>query len=59
MTGALEAIARAAPALAMIACFACLIGGVRLIVRRRDPRKGALMLVLALVLLVNVWIWQI
>lgn len=59
MTGPLGRIAAAAPTLAMLACFACLIGGVRLIVTRRDRRKGALMLVLAAVLLGNVLIWSI
>ena len=42
----------------MLACFACLIGGVRLIRGRRDPRKGVLMIVLAAVLLGNVLIWS-
>lgn len=58
MTGPLGAIAAAAPTLAMLACFACLIGGVRLIQQRRDKRKGVLMIVLAAVLLGNVLIWS-
>jgi len=58
MTGPLAGIAAAAPTLAMLACFACLIGGVRLIRGRRDPRKGVLMIVLAAVLLGNVLIWS-
>lgn len=58
MTGPLGAIASAAPTLAMLACFACLIGGVRLIRQRRDKRKGVLMIVLAAVLLGNVLIWS-
>ncbi|HEX8553505.1 MAG TPA: hypothetical protein VF695_02255 [Sphingomonas sp.] len=52
-------IAAAAPAIAMLACFACLAGGSVLIVRRRDVRKGVLMLVMAAVLLGNVLIWTV
>ena len=57
MTHALESIAAAAPAIAMIAMFACIIGGVWLIVKQRERKKGALMLVMAAVLLGNVLIW--
>jgi len=57
MQGPLASLAAAAPALAMLACFACLAGGAVLIVRRRDVRKGVLMLVMAAVLLANVLIW--
>ena len=57
MTGALGSIAAAAPAVAMLACFACVGGGAVLIVRRRDVRKGVLMLAMAAVLLANVLIW--
>jgi hypothetical protein len=35
------------------------IGGVHLIVKRRDPRKGVLMIVAAIVALGNVLIWTI
>ena len=48
-----------APALAMVAVFALAIGGVSLIVQRRDHRKGALMLACAAVILANVVIWTI
>ena len=41
----------------MLGCFACVAGGAVLIVRRRDYRKGMLMLVTAAVLLGNVLIW--
>ena len=58
MTGALGSIANAAPAIAMLGCFACLIGGGALIARGRDRRKGVLLLVMAVVLLGNVLIWQ-
>jgi hypothetical protein len=53
MNGVLE---HAAPAIAMLAAFALVIGGVTLI-RRRNPQKGVLMLVMALVLVGNVVIW--
>ena len=59
MTGPLATIAAAAPAIAMLGCFACLAGGVVLIARRRDYRKGVLMLVMAAVLLGNVVIWTV
>lgn len=59
MNDALLSIAHAAPAIAMLACFACLAGGAVLIVRRRDVRKGVLMLVMSIVLLVNVLIWTV
>jgi hypothetical protein len=59
MNGPLGSIANAAPAIAMIACFACLIGGGALIARGGDRRKGVLLLVMAAVLLGNVVIWQL
>ncbi len=59
MNAALATIAGAAPAIAMLAMFACLIGGVVLVVKRQDTRKGALMLVMAAVLLGNVLIWTL
>jgi len=55
----LGAIGGAAPAVAMLACFALLGGGGVLIVRRRDVRKGVLMLVMAAVLFANVLIWTV
>lgn len=57
MTGALGTLSAAAPALAMIAAFACAGGGAYLIARRRDRRKGVLMLVMGAVLVANVAIW--
>ncbi|MET3762492.1 hypothetical protein [Sphingomonas sp. UYEF23] len=48
-----------APALAMLAAFACLIGGGMLIAKRQDVRKGVLMLVMAAVLVGNVVIWTL
>jgi hypothetical protein len=49
----------AAPAIAMLAAFALVLGGVTLL-RRPDARsKGVLMLVAAAVLVANVAIWTI
>ncbi len=59
MNAALTGIAGAAPAIAMLGMFACLIGGVALIAKKRDTRKGVLMLVMAAVLLGNVVIWTL
>ena len=55
----MNAIAAAAPAVAMLGCFACVIGGSLLIARKRDAKKGVLMLVMAAVLLANVLIWTL
>ena len=57
MNAALTSIASAAPAIAMLGMFACLIGGVALIAKKRDTKKGVLMLIMAAVLLGNVAIW--
>ena len=43
----------------MLAAFACVIGGGYLIATRRDRRKGALLLVMAAVLAINVAIWTL
>jgi hypothetical protein len=59
VNAALTSIAGAAPAIAMLGMFACLIGGVVLIVKKRDRKKGVLMLVMAAVLLANVAIWTL
>lgn len=59
MNGALGGIASAAPAIAMLGAFACLIGGGVLIAKKRDRRRGVLMLVMAAVLVVNVAIWTL
>jgi hypothetical protein len=59
MTPALQGIAATAPSLAMIAAFACLIGGGVLIVKQRNVKKGVLMLVMAGVLIANVVIWTL
>jgi hypothetical protein len=59
VSGALGGIASAAPAIAMLGAFACLIGGGVLIAKRRDRKRGVLMLVMAVVLVVNVAIWTL
>ncbi|EZP48904.1 MULTISPECIES: hypothetical protein [Sphingomonas] len=58
MQGLLLSIAKAAPAIAMLGCFACLIGGGALLARGGDRKKAVLLLVMAGVLLGNVVIWQ-
>ena len=59
MNAALTTIAAAAPAIAMLGMFACLIGGTVLIAKKRDVKKGVLMIVMAAVLLANVAIWTL
>lgn len=53
----MEGIAHAAPAIAMLAAFACALGGIATL--RRDRRKGSLMLAMAAVLVGNVAIWTL
>lgn len=57
MRALLDQVAAAAPAITMLGCFACVAGGAVLVVRRRDVKKGVLMLVMAAVLLGNVLVW--
>ncbi|OYY89167.1 MAG: hypothetical protein B7Y45_13455 [Sphingomonas sp. 28-66-16] len=57
MNDGLVGIAQAAPAIAMLGFFACLIGGGWMIAKGGDRKKGALLLVMAAVLLGNVVIW--
>ncbi len=59
MTGTLQSIGNAAPAVAMLGAFACLIGGGVLLVRRRETKRAVLMLVMAVVLIANVAIWTL
>ncbi len=59
MSGFYGSIAGAAPGIAMLAAFACAIGGGMLIAKGRDRRKGVLMIVMALVLVANVAIWTL
>lgn len=51
-----QIIAAAAPAIGMIAVFALLIFGFRMLLRGENRKKAALMLVLAVVILANVLI---
>ena len=53
----LSGLNAAAPGIAMLGFFACLIGGGAMVVRRQSRMKGVLMLVMAAVLLANVVIW--
>ena len=48
-----------AMALAMIAAFLLLVGGVKLAVSRETRTRGALMIAAALVLVMNVMIWTV
>lgn len=59
MNEGLEGIAQAAPAIAMLGFFACLIGGGWMIGKGVDRRKGVLLLAMAVVLLGNVMIWTL
>ncbi|MBR0551919.1 hypothetical protein [Stakelama marina] len=60
MGSGLTAIGQAAPAIAMVAVFALVIGGITLVRRGAQNRqKGILMLVCAAVVLANVLIWTI
>lgn len=59
MTGPYASIASAAPAIAMLGAFACLLGGGYLVVSGRERKRGALMLVMAVVLIGNVLIWTL
>jgi hypothetical protein len=57
--GAMYAIAVTALSLAVLAAFALAGGGLYLLVKRRDGKRGALMLAAALVLFANVLIWTL
>jgi hypothetical protein len=59
MTPALPPLAQAALGVAMLGVFACVAGGAYLIAKRRETKKGVLMLVMAAVLLGNVLIWTL
>ncbi|HVU30191.1 MAG TPA: hypothetical protein VHE36_07305 [Sphingomicrobium sp.] len=48
-----------AMALAMVAAFLLLIGGVKLALDRQTRLRGALMIAAALVLVMNVMIWTV
>ena len=48
-----------AMAIAMVAAFLLLIGGVKLALERQTRLRGVLMIVAALVLVMNVMIWTV
>ncbi|MEN2785112.1 hypothetical protein ACFOKI_14210 [Sphingomonas qilianensis] len=56
-TDTLTGIGAAAPAIAMLGVFACVVGGVYLLATGRERKRAVLMLVMAGVLLANVLIW--
>lgn len=55
----MNALSDAAPAIAMLAAFACVFGGVYQIRKGPDRRKGVLLLVMAAVLVGNVLVWTL
>lgn len=55
----LTAVAQAAPALAALAVLALLVGGVVQLAKHRNRTKGILMLVLALVIAGNLYLWTL
>jgi len=57
--GVYTGIASAAPAIAMLGAFACLLGGGYLVATGRERKRGALMLLMAVVLIGNVLIWTL
>lgn len=59
MTPQLSGGAGALLAVAMLGAFACAIGGGWMIVKGRDRQKGALLLVMAAVLVGNVLVWTV
>ncbi|MFM9828229.1 MAG: hypothetical protein ACKVOB_05705 [Sphingomonas sp.] len=59
MTSALDAVAQAAPAIAMIAVFACVAGGLWQLSKGGDKRRGTLLLIMAAVLFGNVLVWTL
>lgn len=55
----MTALESAAPAIAMLAAFALIAGGIATVRRGEDQRRGVLMLVMAGVLIANVIIWTL
>ena len=55
----METIAQAAPAIGMLGAFACLFGGGYFVWSGTDRKRGVLMLVLSVILVVNVLIWTL
>lgn len=59
MTPQISGAAGALLAVAMLGGFACAIGGGWMIVKGQERRKGALLLVMAAVLVGNVLVWTV
>ena len=59
MTPQISGTASALLAVAMLGAFACALGGGWMIVKGRDRLKGALLLVMAVVLMGNVLVWTV
>lgn len=59
MTPQIDGTASAFLAVAMLGALACAIGGGWMIVKGRDRLKGALLLVMAVVLVGNVLVWTV
>jgi hypothetical protein len=57
--GLVEGFSDAALAVAVIASFLLAIGGIRLARTRQTRARGALMIIAALVILMNVMIWTV
>ena len=55
----LTPLASGAMAIAVLAAFALLAGGIWMLAKRRDRTRGVLMLVCAAVVLANVAIWTV
>jgi high-affinity Fe2+/Pb2+ permease len=55
----MENYSSVAMAIAMVAAFLLLAGGVKLALQRQTRVRGALMIVAALVLITNVMIWTV
>jgi hypothetical protein len=55
----MQTIAVTALSLAILAAFALAAGGLWLILKRPEAKQGALMLVMAAVLIANVLIWTV
>ncbi len=54
----MSAVAALTLSILMLAAFGLTVGGAWLILKRRDPRKGGLMIVAAIVMLGNALIWS-
>jgi hypothetical protein len=55
----MQTLANWALGLAMVAAFLLILGGIALIRRDHDRKRGALMILAALVLIANVAIWTV